>query len=112
MAELKIFSDEEFEKLRDLSRHIRQYPAFRDYCVLDMALAHRFGGANWEKDEWMMEAVLQNLYRLLKEKGPQPTEKELEDYIEFHRLDIQYIPEAVEKALKELEKQINKKGRR
>jgi len=77
-----------------------------------MALAHRFGGANWEKDEWMMEAVLQNLYRLLKEKGPQPTEKELEDYIEFHRLDIQYIPEAVEKALKELEKQINKKGRR
>jgi len=98
MSEPKVFLKEEYDELANLSRYIRQYPSFRDYCVLDIALAHRFGGIDWGDDKWMMEAVLYNLNRLLKEKGLQPSEKDLKDYIESHKEDVVYIPEVVEKA--------------
>jgi len=45
----------------------------------------------------MMKAVLYNLNRLGIEKGLQPTENEVKDYIESHWLDIRYIPGAMEK---------------
>ena len=93
----KIFTNEEFKELRQLSHYIRHYESFRDYCVLDIALAHKMGGSEWEDDRWILEGVLQNLDRLLLEKGPRPTEENLRDYIDSHRGDIRYIPEVMKK---------------
>jgi len=97
------------ENLKKLSHHIRQYQIFQDYCTLDVALAHRFGGPEWEDEKYMMKAVLYNLNRLGIEKGLQPTEEEVRDYIESHWLDIRYIPGAMEKIFSNLISNLNKK---
>ena len=87
------------ETLKNLQEHIKKYPTYNKYRTLDIALAHCFGGANWGKNENKIITVLYNLNRLLEEKGPEPTEEDLKNYIEDHSLDILYIPGAIEKLL-------------
>ena len=87
------------ETLKNLQEHIKNYPLYNDYCKLDIALAHRLGGAKWEENENKLKAILCNLDRLLEEKGPRPSEKDLRDYIEAHCFDILYIPGTTEKLI-------------
>jgi len=95
--ELREFSQEEFKKLQKLSKHIRNFPHFKTYLILDEAIAHHIGGLEWQEDQWIMEAILYNLNRLLKEKGPYPTDDDLKDYIESHTQDLKWNLEVVKK---------------
>lgn len=104
--EIREFSQEEFENLRNLSHHIREHFFFKYYQVMDEAIAHHLGGLEWHDDQWMIEAILYNLNRLLSEKGPEPTDDDLKDYIESHSLDLKWHPGAVEQAFLNMGKQI------
>lgn len=103
---LKQVSQEEFNQIKALSKHIRKLPSFPYYLVIDNAIAHHMGGMYWKDDEFQMESIIYNLSRLLKEKGQKPTEEELCDYIDAHSIDLKWHPEAVKIAVENLAKRL------
>lgn len=92
-------SRKEFNKIKALSQHIRKHEDFDNYVCLDNAIAHHLGGSDWKDDEFLMESMIFNLNRLLHEKGPEPTNQDLRDYITVHEDELLWHTEYCEKLL-------------
>lgn len=99
--QIKELSQEEFDQIKALSKHIRNFEHFDMYVVLDNSIGHHLYGETWEEETHLMEAMIFNLHRLLQEKGSTPTEDDLFDYLTNHKEELLWNPEYVKHVFNE-----------